>query len=350
MGLEGIISKRRDRPYVPGRSYDWLKVKCVQKEEFVIGGYTNPSGSRTGFGALLLGYHNGDDKLTYAGKVGTGFNDRTLADLWHRLKELEQPGSPFSNLRGKRDVTRGANWVKPNLVAQVTFGSWTDERIIRHASFDGLREDKPATDVVRDKPVAVEKAVRASAKGRSATKQGRSQKKKSSRTKSSHKHAAASRLALARVVHRDEFAGVRLTRPEKVMYPEQGITKLDLAAYYYQTADWVLPHVADRPLVLVRCPEGRHNECFYQKHPAIGTPPHLRQIPVREKSKTKNYIVVDDVAGLISLAQIGALEIHAWGSRADNIERPDRLVFDLDPDPTVPWRAWLPVRNRSVSS
>jgi bifunctional non-homologous end joining protein LigD len=134
-----------------------------------------------------------------------------------------------------------------------------------------------------------------------------------------------------------EFAGVRLTSPDKVLYPDEGITKLELANYYKTIADWILPHIADRPLVLVRCPEGQAKECFFQKHPAAGTPDTLRQVQVREKNKTENYVIADDVAGLISLAQIGALEIHAWGSRADKLERPDRLIFDLDPAPDVPW-------------
>jgi bifunctional non-homologous end joining protein LigD len=134
-----------------------------------------------------------------------------------------------------------------------------------------------------------------------------------------------------------ELAGVRLTSPDKVLYPEQGITKLELANYYRAVADWILPHIGDRPLVLVRCPEGRDKECFYQKHPAAGTPETLRRIPVREQKKTVQYVVVDDAEGLISLAQIGALEIHAWGSRADKLELPDRLIFDLDPDARVPW-------------
>jgi bifunctional non-homologous end joining protein LigD len=135
-----------------------------------------------------------------------------------------------------------------------------------------------------------------------------------------------------------QFAGVRLTSPDKALYPEAGITKLELATYYQAVADWMLPHLADRPLVLVRCPEGRAKACFYQKHPAVGTPDALRQIPVREKQKTENYVLVDDVQGLISLAQISALEIHAWGSRADKLEQPDRLIFDLDPDPAVAWK------------
>jgi len=129
----------------------------------------------------------------------------------------------------------------------------------------------------------------------------------------------------------EELSGVRLTSPDKILYPEQEITKLELASYYRDVADWLLPHIADRPLVLVRCPEGREKECFFQKHPGLGTPKSLRQIPIREQKKTEHYVVVDDVDGLISLAQIGALEIHAWGSRADKLDFPDRLIFDLDP-------------------
>ena len=134
-----------------------------------------------------------------------------------------------------------------------------------------------------------------------------------------------------------EFAGVRLTSPDKLLYPEQGICKLELAAYYREVADWILPHAVDRPLTLVRCPEGRHKDCFYQKHPPPGSPATLRQIPVRESRRMGKYVVVDNVAGLISLAQVAALEIHAWGSRADKLEQPDQLTFDLDPDPALPW-------------
>jgi len=137
--------------------------------------------------------------------------------------------------------------------------------------------------------------------------------------------------------NKQQLAGVRLTSPDKILYPEQGITKLELANYFRSVTDWILPHIADRPLVLVRCPEGREKECFYQKHPAVGTPANLRRIPVREQKKAVEYVVVDDTAGLISLAQIGALEIHAWGSRVDKLELPDRLIFDLDPDPRVSW-------------
>ena len=320
MHLEGIISKRRNAPYRPGRGTDWLKSKCIQKDEFVIGGFTDPERSREGLGALLVGYHEGK-KLVYAGKVGTGFDRTTLRDLTRKLTALERDSSPFAD----RKRAAKTHWVEPSLIAQVAFGAWTDDGILRHASFQGLREDKSADEVTRDQ----------------AAKVGRVARRKKPKLAASASRTVAKPRAAAKSDDYDaeahEFNGVRLTSPDKILYPEQGITKLDLARYFEQVAEWMLPHVADRPLSLVRCPEGRGKECFFQKHPAIGTPKELRQISIREKNKTETYVVVDDAAGLMSLAQIGALEVHAWGSRADKLEQPDRLVFDLDPDPAVAW-------------
>jgi bifunctional non-homologous end joining protein LigD len=343
-GAEGIVSKRRDRPYTPGRSYDWLKIKGHQTAEFVVGGYTPPEGSRIAFGALLLGYYHDEGQLVYAGKVGTGFDRRALKDILARLEPLRQPRSPFAKVKGVAEPERGALWVKPELVAQVRFGNWTRDGVLRHPSFQGLREDKPASAVRREEPVPVAEAVRESAK-----RKGRAVTESDSRGRVSPRLAPASRRDAATCTpaydaKKQEFRGVRLTSPEKVLYPDQGITKLDLATYYATIADWILPHVAGRPLVLTRCPEGQHEKCFYQKHPRVGTPANLRQVAIREKSDSEEsqpYVVVDDVAGLISLAQIAALEIHAWGSKADSrtnsVEKPDRLIFDLDPDPAVPW-------------
>lgn len=328
--LEGIICKRRDSMYRPGRTYDWLKVKCVQNGEFVIGGYTEPTGSRAGFGALLMGFHDDAGKLLYAGKVGTGFDDATLKSLQKRLESLQSDKSPFAD---RKRLTAKTHWVEPTLVAQIVYGSRTREGILRHASFQGLREDKAAKEVTRDVPVPIAKVTRGQKAEKSLSastpkKSRRDQQVSASPAAPINGYDAASKT----------FMDVRLTSPDKVLYPEQGITKLELAAYYNSIADWILPHMADRPLVLVRCPEGRQKACFYQKHPAAGTPDSLRQIPIREKNKSENYVIVDDVAGLISLAQIGTLEIHAWGSRADKLENPDRLIFDLDPDPSVEWR------------
>lgn len=318
--LEGIISKLAERPYLSGRSGEWLKTKTSHREEFVIGGYTDPGGSRAGFGALLLGYHQNGNKLVYAGKVGTGFSHETIANLMSRLMRLDAERSPFTDLNGKTGEARHAHWVRPELVAQIEFSNWTQDGRLRHPAFLGLREDKPAKEVVREAAKEVKQVNPTSAvPARSRTK-----------SKTRERMPAADNQTT-------EIAGVRLSHPAKVLYADQGITKLELAEYYVAIEKWILPHVSGRLLVLVRCPKGAGKECFYQKHPGRGTFEGLRQIPVREKNSTENYVVLDDLQGLVTLVQLGVLEIHIWGSRADDFERPDRLIFDLDPDPSVEW-------------
>lgn len=315
--LEGIISKRRDRPYTSGRSTDWVKVKCAQREEFVVGGFTPPTGSRVGFGALLLGYYDGEHQLRYAGRVGTGFSDRVLEDLHKRLARLEQSDSPFVDLRGRTGQARGVHWVKPTLVAQVTFGEWTRDGHLRHPAYLGLREDKAAKDVRRERPLPLKQVPNAKSNSRAAD-----------------KHASSN----GNVVMPQLPASVRMTHPDKVLWPDDGITKGQLAGYYASIADWVLPHLVDRPLTLVRCPSGIHGQCFYQKHVEKGMPEALGRIVIGEKRKKIEYAVVHDLEGLLSLVHMNTLEIHIWGSRTDNVERPDRLVFDLDPDEGLPWK------------
>ncbi len=322
--LEGIVSKRLDRPYVPGRGYDWLKTKCSFREEFVVGGFTKPSGGREHFGALLLGYHDRAHQLMYAGRVGTGFNARTLASLRAAFEPLIQEKSPFKNLSGHTGQARGVTWLKPALVAQVEFSNWTDERQLRHPSFQGLREDKPAREVVREDPISIT-VVRSANKAASASKQI---------ANSSHL-AGVQPAAIASTTA--EIAGVSLSHPDKVLYPSDGITKADLAHYYEQVALWMLPQIKNRLLSLVRCPAGSGQKCFFQKHPGPGTSDVFPRFQVQEKQKIEEHITVTNVEGLISLVQMGVLEIHVWGSQADRFEQPDRLVFDLDPDPTVAW-------------
>lgn len=329
--LEGIISKRRDRPYQSGRGYDWLKVKCVKEEEFVIGGYTDPSGSRQGFGALLLGYYDSAGRLQYAGKVGTGFDDRTLTTLLKRLQGLHQPGPSFAD-HALLTADHRSHWVHPELVAQVVYANRTRDGLLRHASYLGLREDKAAQEVLLEQPVSVAEVIaKADASPVRNTRRTTLQAVRRSPRESPGTNGLYDPI-------QEEFAGVRLTSPDKLLYPQARITKQDLADYYRDVAEWILPHIRHRPLVLVRCPDGQQESCFYQKHPGAGTPPQLRQLTIREKKKQEPYVLVDDVDGLIALAQVSALEIHAWGSREDQLERPDRLIFDLDPDPQLPWK------------
>ena len=305
-GLEGVIAKRRDAPYRSGRGTDWLKIKCLREQEVVIGGYTEPEGTRIGLGALLAGVHEGG-RLTYVGKVGTGFSNRTLRDLMKRLEPLAQAECAFA-IR-PTGVGR-SHWVRPELVAQVAFGEWTADGKMRHPTFKGLREDKPAAEVVREVPAGVE--------GDAIAKPSKPARRPSAGEESA-------------------VAGVRLTNAQRVLYPSLGTTKRDLALFYESIAEWILPHLEDRPTALVRCPEGVDKPCFFQKHVGYWAPESVRRVKIREKTKVGQYLVVDSLAALIGLAQIDILEIHTWNSVVERLERPDRIVIDLDPDPAVPW-------------
>ncbi|HEY7541895.1 MAG TPA: DNA ligase D [Methylomirabilota bacterium] len=315
LGLEGIVSKRRDAPYRGTRGAEWLKIKCLKQQEIVIGGYTEPEGSRVGIGALLGGVYE-DGRLVYAGKIGTGFDNKTLRDLQRRLARLEQKTSPFDS---RPAGAARAHWVKPELVAQVSFSEWTSDGKLRHPAFQGLREDKPAEAVVRELPVAVENETTVSeTPARRAGPPPRAARSTKRGTEPS-------------------VAGVRLTHADRVLFPPHGTTKLDLARFYESIADWILPHLEDRPTALVRCPEGAHHKCFYQKHVGYWAPESLRRVKIQEKRKVGEYLVVDSLASLIGLVQIGILEIHTWNSTVRHLEQPDRVVFDLDPGPGVAW-------------
>src|SRR5258706_9467214 len=310
--LEGIISKRADQPYRSGRSRDWLKIKCIHSQEFVIIGFTDPAGSRTGFCSLLLGVYDDRKTLRYAGRFGTGFTDRTLSELSPRLKKLSSKQSPLSEPLDRK-YSRGVHWIKPELVGEVAFTAWTDDGLLRHPSFQGLREDKPPRRIRRETTQPVEKAG-----APAAFAAGRSRRKSAAETR--------------------EIAGIKLTHPDRVLYPEQGITKRELAEYYAQVAERMLPHVSGRPLTLVRCPEGQQGQCFFQRNGEEGISPAIRLLPMRDGKAKKNALVIDSVDGLISLVQMGVLEIHTWGSTAKTIEQPDRLTFDFDPAPKLTWQ------------
>lgn len=302
LALEGVVAKRKGSGYRPGRTRDWVKVKCLDRQEFVIGGWTEPSGSRSGFGALLLGWYD-DGRLVYSGRVGTGFDAATLLEIRERLDDLDRSRPPF-HPPPTGAAARGVHWVEPALVAEVRFAGWTGEGRLRHPSFLGLRSDKPPEEVTRDMP-----------------KPGPDPPKPPP--------------------NRDRVAGVRLSNADRVLYPEQGVTKLGLATYYESIASRILPHLEHRPISLVRCPRGHEEECFYQKHLTEGLPDPVRGIAIEESDASKLYVAVDDLAGLVTLVQFGVLELHPWGSREDRLERPDRIVIDLDPGPGVEWPAIL---------
>ncbi|MGC2637868.1 MAG: DNA ligase D [Acidobacteriaceae bacterium] len=339
LGAEGVVSKRATAPYESKRSRDWVKSKCVLQQEFVVGGYTPLSNGTYGIGSLLLGYYQ-DDRLIYAGRTGTGFNRKTHKLLRDRLDKLRQAKTPFHN--PPREAKKDAVWTKPEMVIEARFATWTAGGNVRQAAFLGLREDKDPKEVVREQAAAVAKSARKREEKSVPT------ASKPSTAKSAKHPARPAVAAKSRAVSSPsgssktgdaEVAGVRLTHPDKILDAESHLTKQQLAEYYAAVAEHILPHIAQRPLSIVRCPEGSTRPCFFQKHTGMGTSSGIDSVPVPSKKggPTEQYLTVSTVEGLVGLAQMGALEIHPWGSRNDALETPDRLIIDLDPDPALPW-------------
>ncbi len=281
-GQEGIISKKIDARYQSTRAKNWVKVKCTLRQEFVVIGWKKSSAKGRPFSSLLLAQHEGG-KLVYKGNVGTGFNTDTLADLAKRMKPLETDAKPAEV---GRPESRGVTWLKPKLVAEVAFSEFTHDGSVRHGSFVGLRSDKKAKDVVPE---------------------------------------AASEAPAEETV--------KISNRDRVIFPESGQTKGELADYYAAVAPLMLPWTANRPLTLVRCPQGRAKKCFYQKHDSGTFGPSVHHVPIVEKNgQAEDYLYVDTAEGILTLVQMGVIEIHGWGSRASDVEKPERMVFDLDPD------------------
>ncbi|WP_427024773.1 DNA ligase D [Aureimonas ureilytica] len=300
-GQEGIVSKRANAPYVGSRNGDWLKVKCTRRQEFVIGGWSPSAKPGRPFSSILVGVRE-KGQLVYRGRVGSGFDAETLADLAERFDELTAPTSPFADL--PRSVAKGARFVRPDLVAEVDFAELTADGQIRHGVFKGLRADKAAEAVVDERTQGSVPA-KASSKGGTLT-----------------------------------VLGVRISHLDRVVYGEGAITKGDLARYYKRVAERMLVHAGNRPLTLKRCPSGMARPCFFQKHVGEGFPDEMGTVDLLEHDGAPaRYMTLLDPASLGAAVQMGALEFHIWGSRNDAIERPDRLVFDLDPDPSVGFEA-----------
>jgi len=322
LDMEGIISKRADSPYSGRRGKSWLKVKCHKRQEFVIVGYTDSSAGRS-FRSLLLGYYEGG-QLMFAGKVGTGFNEDSSAEIKARLDQLKVIPKPFKKL--PPDVGRGT-WVEPKLVCEVEFTEWTPENRLRHPSFQGLREDKPATSVGRDRATPVKAAEKAADR----------EVKADAAAIKTHRHPSAP-LAPAKS-NRIDVGGIGISHPDRVVYPRDGITKLDLARYYDTIAEHMLPHLVGRPLSVVRVPDTIDGQQFFQRHlPEHGGLNNVTEVAVPVKTRTEQYMMIEDTLGLLSLSQWGCIEFHPWGCHADNPLLPDKMIFDLDPDPDAPWQ------------
>ncbi len=367
-GWEGIVSKLADAPYRAGRSADWVKTKHEDSDEFVVVGYTDPKGARSGFGALLMAQREGNT-LRYVGRVGTGFDDALLAKITALLQALHSDTATLelpTHLPGRpRDV----HWVRPVLIAEVAFRGWAKEGLLRQAAFKRLREDKSMSELGGDR-TAPGKARAAGKRGaataaaparKTATrktskttvdaststtsKRARSTASKTSATPTSKK-AAASRSSVSKSTVSTSTAskstststdGITITHPERVVFPALGISKGDVAEYYRAVAPLVLAEIARRPLSLLRCPDGAGGDCFFQKHEGRHLGTHIKAIPLQQKSGTEDYIYVEDAAGLLELVQMNTLELHPWGAQVDDAEHPDRLVFDLDPGDGVSW-------------
>ncbi|RWM19243.1 DNA ligase D [Mesorhizobium sp.] len=304
MGLEGVVSKRADAPYRSGRGLTWVKSKCTLRQEFVIGGYLPSDKTGRGLRSLLVGYHEGG-KLRYAGRVGTGFSGRVMTDLKKKLDRLTAKDSPFSAAVPKG---KGLTWVKPELVGEVEFRSWTSDRIIRHASFQGLREDKPAEEVVQEQP----KRADGKAVGEARSGSGKPAPKTSTGT---------------------TMTSIKLSHPDKLLWPDEKVSKQDLLDHYALVWPRMEPFVVDRPLALVRAPDGIHGQRFFQKHASPGMSDKIARM--KDPTDGEEILFIKDFDGLAALVQYGVVEVHIWGSTVDELEKPDQIIFDLDPDEGV---------------
>ncbi|MBD9471746.1 DNA ligase D [Achromobacter sp. ACM01] len=307
LGLEGIIGKRLSAPYVSRRTDDWIKLKCTKRQEFVIVGYTEPKGSRQGFGALLLAVHEPDGGLRYAGNVGTGFDDRTLLDLHRKLAGIEQETSALT--QGKPRALKQVHWVQPTLVGEVSFGEWTGDGHVRHSTFRGLRTDKPPKKITREVAMPAEK-ISTRERPAKALKEGAATPPK----------------------------GMKLSNPDRVIDPSSGATKLDLARYYGLVAPLMMPHLRGRPVSFVRAPAGIQGQHFFQRHsesPIAG----VLALPERLYPEHPPLMEISNEAAILAAAQLNVVEFHTWNAIKTSIAKPDRMLFDLDPGEGVDWPA-----------
>lgn len=313
-GIEGIIAKRKEAPYLTNkRSKDWLKIKINKEQEMVIGGYTEPTGKRIGFGAILIGYYEGSS-LRYAGKVGTGFNDEKLQELYAMFKKLERKTNPFNTTPMEKHV----HWIKPELVAQIKYSEWTENGSLRHPVFIALRADKDPTTVKKEVPVSTEKIVEDKPVKRSA-KSGTSKSKTTGRQSAKKTEEANGK--------------VPITNPDKIYWPKEKITKGEVIDYYNIMTEYVLPYIIDRPQSLRRNPDGIKNIGFFQKNVAGQVPDWIKTQKIKSKSTEESieYMLCQDKDTLLFMANWGCIEINPWSSRIGKINHPDYIIFDLDP-------------------
>lgn len=316
LGIEGIVSKRMDKRYAAGRYEFWLKTKCLQSQEFVVGGFTPPSGSKSGIGAVLLGCPTEEGILHFVGKVGTGFSEESLRHLHQQLQPLVVQKTPFKDLN-RRAADKGTLWVTPQTIVEIEFGGWTGDGLIRFGSFKGIREDIQLEDLRRNLE----------------------------RTKPASPLTSAAVVSPQQDVRVEpalpipaELEEVSLSSPSRLVYPDMGISKLGLATYYAQVGAMMLPYIAGRPLSLLRCPGGIAQTCFFQKRAPQGLSERVTRVELPTGEGVRTFLVVEDVVGLLSLVQFNAMEFHVSNASAATYDRPDVMIIDLDPDPSLPWQ------------
>ena len=319
MQMEGLIGKRIGSAYVSRRSNDWIKLKCKNRQEFVVVGFSDPKGARSAFGALLLGLHDVDSgQLRYAGKVGTGFNESTLKSIYQRLLPLETKEPAVANPPTGYEA-KGVHWLEPTLLAEVAFAEMTKEGSVRHAVFHGLRDDKPAKDITQELAKPVKKTTAA----------------KKTRAKSEPD------------VVSPMDGKVRITHPERVIDASSGTTKLQLAEYYASVAEFILPELADRPVALVRAPDGIAGELFFQKNAERLAIPGITSL---DKELTgQPVMIINNAEALIGAVQMSTVELHTWNATSVDLDKPDRFVLDLDPDPALPWKSMVEATQLTLS-
>ena len=319
LGFEGIVGKKRDSAYVSRRSPSWIKLKSGLRQEFVIAGYTAPAGARNGFGSLLLGVHDDKGKLQYCGNVGTGFDEALLAHLKEEMDAVAAKASPFE--KPVPTSVKVAQWLKPRLVAEVSFGEWTRDGRIRHSVFQGLRADKPAKQIGRERAQA--------APGTDGAKPPKPSKSSKGRASASDSKATAGAAG--------ETPRVRVTNAGRVIDKSRGITKGELVAYYQRIAPLMLPHLKGRPVSLLRAPSGIESELFFQKHAQKREIPGLTLLPAELDRDHDPLLQIDTEIALVSAAQMNTVELHTWNATSNNIAKPERICFDLDPGEGVDW-------------
>jgi bifunctional non-homologous end joining protein LigD len=349
--LEGMICKRAGSRYVGGRGREWLKVKCEQQQEFVVGGFTEGAGARESLGSVLVGTFDAD-KLVYHGRVGSGLNEALVASLRKRLEaiEVEKPAfDPPPHITGVRKV----HWTRPEIVVEAKFREWTRDGHLRQPVFLGLREDKDPHDVIRERPTDVERAEGTEPVRDAMPLKADASRRSAERSAEGHAGSEVSgeRKDRGRVPRPPQTArptggpgsnmvlGITITNPEKRLFPDSDFDKLACARYYEAVAPLMFAHVAERPLTLYRCPVGSGTKegCFWQRHPDMGIAKQIKTFPHRIKHGEYDFLYIDSPDGIVALAQMGVAEIHTWMSRYDEPRRPDRICFDLDPGPDVEW-------------